>query len=332
VRKGASKTTNPSGIWEPPTISVKKGAEALQKYLMAESKKRREVHARVAVGNRKMAEAIAREFKSAGIDVKKIEPIGLANSIQNQDEMKKYRRRKPPTGPISPRDSPYLPAGSLRNFAPAPSNSLDVTRTPPYDFQAIIPATPPPLPPDSLAFANASVSGGMNYFLDTPLQAPAPSNITTGALVGISLVPTFGPILSPFFGFASLQMSASLFMVGNASSNFPFGYGHSEGSVGWMVLEFDENGNFTRLADSTYAEQYYIDVYSGQTNRAVIENSAFNSQTTFLTVPLHFYQVFVWFWGNIMAAGNQGAWGSQAAGFGEIFVQSMSWTWVPTFF
>lgn len=107
------------------------------------------------------------------------------------------------------------------------------------------------------------------------------------------------------------------------------GYGHSEGSVGWLVQDFDENGNFTRIAETTFAEQYYIDVYSGQTNRAVVENSAFNSQTTFLTFPLHFYQVFVWFWGNIVAPGNQGPWGSQPAGFREIFVSSITWNWVP---
>jgi hypothetical protein len=265
---------------------------------------------------------------SVGPYFERVSEVARANAEKNEALMRTYRNRKLPAKfkdrkSAVLRGSPALPSRALPNF-----NAMHMMRTPPFDSQA---TQPPATPNGSFAFANANVDGALNFFLDTPITAPAPSNFMAGALVGILFFPTIDTVLSPFFGFASLQLSASIFMDSNLSCNF-LGNAHSEGSVGWIIQEFDAQGNFTQLIQEIWTEQYYLDVNFGQTNSALVNNAAFGSATTFVTNPVHFYQIWVWFWGQINAAGNQGLWASQAAGFGQMSLESITVDWNPVIF
>jgi hypothetical protein len=320
----------PFGTWHAPKKSIAQGIEALEKHVSAVAKKRREMRVRDIAANRKVTTALGREFKKAGIDINKVGAVSLANSIRSQADMKKYRNRKPPSGLNDSGLSPSLMARNVHNFAPF--NTSNFVRTPPYDVIANINPSPAPSP-TSAWFNNASFNGGMNYYLDTPITSPAPSNFETGAAVGITFQPTFFGMPNPLFGFASVQMSAggSLFMSAHAGSNF-WGYGHSEGSVGWLVEEFDQSGNFLRFVQATYVEQYYLDSNWGQSASAFLTPPAFTSQTNFVTFPLRSYIILVWFWGDISASGAEGLWGSQASGYGEMAVQSISVNYSVSFF
>jgi hypothetical protein len=320
VSKKLSTKANRHGAWEPPSTSAKNGLKAIRELVNSKNEQTRAMHARVAERNGKMADATAREFAKAGIDFKKLEAIGVATSIQTQEEMKKYRKR------TSPRPGPggLLPLQNVAAVQRNATNSITVC-TPPFINDAWV--NPPNPGPGVGAFANSNANGRMEYFMDVPMTSHTPADIVTVAVNGIMLVPILGSTLPPVLGFAGVQMSAGLQMSGHATANF-FGYAHSEGSVGWIVEEFDMYGNFTRFVETTYQEQYYIDV-NGRTDSVQVENENYSSSTLFLTYPERFYQVYVWFWGNTHAAGNQGPWASQAAGFGKIGVQSISWIWSP---
>lgn len=318
------------GTWEVPKKSITQGTQALEKHLRAMREKRRVAQLAATAANKKFTSVLEKELKTVGINTKRVGAVCLANCHQAEAEMRKYKKRNPPKSAADPRYSSYSIDRNARPLAPAPFNTFSVVRVPPYD--AFLTSLPNPAPgPTSFFFANADFDGSMNYFLDTPITSPSPSNFDVGAAVGIAFNPTIDTVPSPFFGLASVQMSAgnSLFMTGNASTNF-LGYSHSEGSVGWIVEEFDENNNFIGFVETTWVEQYYLDSNWGQTNRAVVSPPSFTAQTSFITVPVHSYIVLVWLWGNINAAGNQGWWASQAAGFGEMSVQSISLTWSPT--
>jgi hypothetical protein len=322
-----SRKEHSEEIWKAPKKSMAQAMDVLSKHVSAMMKKRRETQIQTVAMNKKVTEALAKELAKAKIDINAVGAVSLANSMRNQTDMSKYRKRKPPTSSGDPRLAPYLSKSNVRNFAPF--NQFSIVRTRPYDISGTIRPSPNPSP-TSFWFANANVNGSMSYFLDTPMTSPAPSNFDAGAAVGIAFNPMLGSIPSPFVGIAALQMSAgeSLLMSAHAGANI-FGYGHSEGSVGWIIEEFDEQANFTGIVESPYVEQYYLDATWGQSARAFINPPSFSSQTGFLTIPGHFYIAFVWLWGDISASGAQGWWASQASGFGEMVVQSISLNWSP---
>jgi hypothetical protein len=319
-------TTKPVKTWEPPAKSIAAGLKALKSYLASTDTVRRQLRAAADTRNVKMSEVVAQQLADAGVNVEKIGAAGLANLAQSRREMDAYLRK---ARTFKPAAAKSVHAITLVPFGRAPFNALSVTRTPPFDI-ADASFNPPDIRP-AFGFVNSNKNnGGMSYFLSSAVAVP--SDIVGTCLMGIQLIPVWGPIISPFFGFASVQMNASVSMIGSASSAFS-GYGHSEGSIGWIVMELDTNGVFTRVVEQTYAEQYYIDVTFGQNIVGPpVTNPAFSSQTSFVTNPERFYQVYVWFWGNIHASGNNPIWGSHAAGSGSIAIESINWTWNPSIF
>jgi hypothetical protein len=334
-RKDTAAIASGFGTWKAPQKSIAEGIEALQKHFSAIMKQRRETQLRDAAANRKVTAALAKEWKKAGIDLSNVAAVCHGNAVRYQADFKKYRNRKPPTRVKDPRISRYLSGRNVRGFAPAPSNQFSVVRTPPYDAFALF--TPsPPTTPTTFWFRNADFDGSMNYFQDTPITSPTPSNFVVGGAVGITFSPP--PIFGvpwPFFGFASVQMNAgnTLEMSGHVGAN-AFGYSHSQGDVGWAIEEFDENNNFLGFIQNVSTDEFYIDADFGQSFSAFVAPPTFTSQTSFVTFPLSKYIILVTLWGNIDASGASGLgslWSSQAAGFGEMVVQSMSVTWSPSF-
>jgi hypothetical protein len=117
--------------WTPTPEIIAKRSEALAKHFIAANDERQAMQARVAARNRKMAEALERQWANAGIDIKALEAVSLANSIEGQEEMNEYRRRKLPASPSGPDVSPYRVPRSPTGVAPA---ITVVQRTPPYDI------------------------------------------------------------------------------------------------------------------------------------------------------------------------------------------------------
>lgn len=332
MRRKDSKNANGLGIWKAPSRSITVGMEALRKNFAETMNRRRAAQVRDAAANRTVAEALEKEWTKAGFNVDSISAISRENAARYEANMKKYRNRKPPRNVKDSRLASYLSEQKLRNFAPSPfSPQFSIVRTPPYDVFDLF--TPSPLPTGSFFFANASFDGGMNYFLDTPFAAPAPSNFDAGGAVGITFSPP-QPFGNAFLGITSVQMNAgsSVEMTGNVNANFS-GISHSQGDIGWTVEEFDEGGNFLGFIEDTSADEYYLDASFGTWHEsAFFAPTTFTSQTSFLTFPGNNYIILVTLWGNISASGAEGPWASQAAGFGMMAVQSITVTWSLFFF
>lgn len=311
--------------WKPSRADHKRAIEIVKNQIASIERERRKVRIQIAEANRRIAAAGAKEVERLGINTARIESVYKAEAARAEAEMKKYRRMKVQRPSISR----HFGTGKFRNFAP--NNGISQVCTPPFPSIGTIPPTSNP--PGTVAFPTTSPAGTMSYFLDTPITAPAPSNVTTGALVGCPFTPTLGSFPNIFYGSASVQMSGSLFMITRLSANGWWIFGgnaHSEGSVGWIVVQFAPNGD-TQIAQQTYQDMYYLDVGPGQSNGAQINNPSFTSQTTFVTAPLCSYDIFVWLQGNIEAEGAQplSFTSSQAAGSGSLFVESIALQWVP---
>jgi hypothetical protein len=319
--QAVSKTAKSSQL-SPRILS--KHLDFVAKYVRARSAQRRETQERNARRNVKVATAMARSFSKAGIDTSQIDAVCLANAAEAEREMKKYRQQRKL---VPPKPLP-LPRGltSSNRIGAAPFNPNNFFRTPPFD---IADAWLSPVPTGSFAFANSAPSGSMNFFMVTPINAVAPGNISADAVMGI-IFPPFG-LAFPTLGLISASMTGTLTMTAHAACSF-LGYGHSDGGVGWIVLELNSLGEITRQVELLWNDKYYIDVNFGQSTSANLPTAEFSSSTSFVTLPGMNYEIYVWLEGNIQASGSQGLWASMAAGFGSLSVSTISGSWSPFIF
>lgn len=281
--------------------------------------------------NRKVSTAFSEELKKVGVDFAKIDSVSSENATKLHGEIQKFKSN---TETLLKNHRPRLQKtlGARRLIpTPAPSNFQTIVRTPPYDIADSDIQPPNPQPPSTVAFVTSTTEGILDYFMDTPMTSPNPSNVVASAIVGIVFFPTFGSVLSPFFGIASANMTGFLAMDGRASCNFS-GTAHTEGSVGWIVAQLNADGEIVGIVDQNYLEQYYFDVNWGSSDQEQVTNTSFTEGTTFLTWPDSLYEIYVWEWGNISASGADGAWASQAAGAGTLIVESITVNWNPFFF
>jgi hypothetical protein len=108
------------------------------------------------------------------------------------------------------------------------------------------------------------------------------------------------------------------------------GIANTAGSLGWAVAEVDQGGTITNVQWPPYVDEYYINVNHGQTRRAVVDNANFSNTIIIPTAANMWYHVYVWFWGAIEANGEEDTiYGSQASGYGHMWVQSIAWQWLP---
>lgn len=118
----------------------------------------------------------------------------------------------------------------------------------------------PPRPPSSeaahaLRMANSLTNGLISYSLGVPRTAPAPANLRADAVTGIVWAPSIFGVLLPFFGVAQINASIALTsMIGKATSVHS-GSAESDGGIGWLVVELNQQGTFNGLSLSTWTDQ-----------------------------------------------------------------------------
>lgn len=156
----------------------------------------------------------------------------------------------------------------------------------------------PPRPPSSeaahaLRMANSLTNGLISYSLGVPRTAPAPANLRADAVTGIVWAPSIFGVLLPFFGVAQINASIALTsMIGKATSVHS-GSAESDGGIGWLVVELNQQGTFNGLSLSTWTDQYDLAVSGGQAQNAQIANPAFTQSASFITRPECFYEIYV---------------------------------------
>jgi hypothetical protein len=309
----------------------------VKEHIAAYHTKRLAAKSDVFARNAKTAKLIADEFQKAGMDFKNVNAMLQKNALDLSENQRRpsqssvaapaltnptleaYRRLGPPGGVSAP-------SGGTAPL-PAPAG---VIRMAPYDFAdtQFIPSDPNTAFPGSFTFADANIDGGMRFFMDTPLSAPVPSNITAGALVGILVPPALTQ--SSLFGILTATMSGTVVqMSAHAGCNFS-GAANSEGSIGRIIATVDPNtGLIQQPVTSNYSEQYYLDVAFGQSNSFFEDTTPFSVQFSFVTDSLLWFEIYLWFWGVIQASGAQGPWASFASGFGQLVLESIALTFQP---
>jgi hypothetical protein len=315
--------------WEPAQKSIPKGLEAIKRHLDAVFNERRARRGRIVARNNKVAAAMEKEFARAGVDLKKINAVGIANSAEIQAEIKKEwlrerlrdRRRKNPARQrgIPPPPALSIPQAPIR-FTVAPN--LSATLTPPYQM-ADGWDNPSPVPSNVDVTRGAYPDGNMTYYI---ASIDGPSNQATSCVIGTVLAPIWDGFAPwPFWGSASVACSAVVEMTGTAwVANLFQGSAHCEGNIGWFVVEFDSAGNPTGNNVSGWSNGYSIDCPPGLEANGSFSNGSYTDQFNFLTAPACFYHIFVWLEGEEDASGRPYG---NAAGYGKVFVNSISWAW-----
>jgi hypothetical protein len=321
---------NNSVRWELPPESLRNASAALEDYLAARSQVRLDSQASVAPMNTAMATAMAQEFEKANIDLKKLEAVGLDNFARCRQLMEEYRDRaerhsRGDNG--GPGKVPYvsldLPEGAEQRPFNVPS--LNVIRTPPFDLTGF---SVQPANTSAFVFGSANQNTGSMLY-DISSNANVPVNADVSALLGIFVTPVVNNGLSAFPGTAAVQMNTSFFQdLGFASCQF-FGNAVSTASVGWIIQEFDQSGNFVGIAQENYVDEFDLSVSFGQTKRGSVQFPSFSQSTAFSTVPFHFYAVFFWLLGEIRANQATGWWGSTANADSTTTLTSIAWQWTP---
>ena len=307
---------------------ITKNLKFINKHIASLIDTRHKALARQAAMNAKVSRVLAKEFTKVGLDLRKIDAVCEQNSAKNHDDFKKYvsRMNRVPKGRI-PRKTSSIPDLRTNNIVPFLSPVVSGSATSPFalfDHNT----DPPNPPPGTDGRADANGSGFAMYHLDIPETAPPPPPTITGT-AHVGFVETFTPSFFPLPGFAIINLNANLTMTGSASCNIA-GNALSEGAVGWIVDEMDDSTGNIRTIYRDYVDQYYIDVSTGGSGEVPVNNPAFSPQITINTWPNRHYFVVLWFFGTILASGNAAAgepWKSQAAGFGQINVNSFNWSW-----
>jgi hypothetical protein len=326
-------SSNMSSVrWEPPLESLQNAAAALEDYLAARSRGHLDSQARVTDTDAAMAAAVAQEFLKAGIDVKKLETVGLDNFAQCRKLMDEHRNRignrgGKTTAPTkeAPEKIPYTSLNVPKNAAERSRDSTFFFRTPPFDLAALH-----VLPSDTPAFWNGeadSNTGDMDWNLGSNPNVAV--NATISAIVGIWFAPMINNQISPFPGTATVQMNTSaLPALGFASAQL-FGNAVAEASVGYIVQEFDQSANPLGIAQESYFDEFNLSVTFGQTQRANIPSPSTQQNFTFSTVGTHIYLISFWLLGRIQANVSGGLWGSAADTDARTSLTSIAGVWNP---
>jgi hypothetical protein len=277
----------------------------------------------VAAKNRAVAEAWAREFAKVGIDTKALAAVGLANVEQDRAEMEVYRKRLADMAGTTRSPLTVFSAGRSQS----PRNTLGFVRTPPFDIADGF-LTPTTFPLPDFGLVGFDTGGGMGYFLDAPRTAQFPSLIRADTVMGIVFLPVLGNQLSPARGYCNIQAVLNVTMLGRATSVFS-GFAESDAGIGWIVMELDQQGNFTRVAFESWIDQYDLTVGFGQAQSAFVNNPAYGISGSFITLPFSFYEIYAWQFGEVHAEGRQGPWTTYGNGFSSTSVSSIGIQWEP---
>jgi hypothetical protein len=324
---------NNSASWELPSESMQNASAALEDYLAARSRDRLDSLASVTDMNTAMATAVAQEFSKAGIDVQKLEAIGLNNFAQCHRLMEEYRDRTARSGSntaaageevrrTAPRVSLKVPEGA----AERPLDSMFFFRAPPFDV-ALLSVQPSDTPGFWSGTADSN-TGNVDWNLGSNPNAAV--NATISATVGIWLVPMVNNEISPFPGTATVQMNTSALQALGFASAQLFGNAVATASVGYIVQEFDQSANPLGIAQEDYLDEVDLSVTFGNTQRQTKQLPSTQQNFTFSTVGTHIYLISFWLLGSIQANSSGGPWGSAADTDTRTTLTSIAGVWNPT--